>query len=425
MEVQAAIQRGVALVRADPKEPDTQGEATEAATKQVGEEAPMPHEVKALKPDEAEAPSIAEATEGEAEATEAGVSRATEAEVAEAGAPRTTKAEVVEASMGMVDLAAQEAETEVGQASVPPLVQDPPPSQESARDVEVHSISSDDTSQGKEVVDAEVASTAEQPASTSGKGSLALVRELEARSLGKSLFLQWERDVWDQLRWQKDLLANANGLLSVQSMEAAPLAVQIKDLEEELNQVAGEQDTFRSQAEQVEASTKAVAGQLGAEQGAHLLMKGALAKALKVAEASRVEALAWKEKAEGLEKEVTRVAEASVAVQMVLEAKIEEHNVLQSATRTTYEALEVRGVESGVLHMGVKRALAVVSSHYAGIDLEAVSDGYVLAKDDEDAEEEVLKLVEAAEAPGTALAKLFKEEVVPPTPSADAGDPEL
>ena len=75
--------------------------------------------------------------------------------------------------------------------------------------------------------------------------------------------------------------------------------------------------------------------------------------------------------------------------------------------------------------MGVKRALAVVSSHYAGIDLEAVSDGYVVAEDDEKAEEEVLKLVEAAEAPGTALARLFKEEVVPPTPTADAGDPEF
>ena len=54
--------------------------------------------------------------------------------------------------------------------------------------------------------------------------------------------------------------------------------------------------------------------------------------------------------------------------------------------------------------MGVKRALAVVSSHYAGVDLEAISDGYVVAKDDEKAEEEVLKLVEAAEAPGMALA---------------------
>ena len=35
-----------------------------------------------------------------------------------------------------------------------------------------------------------------------------------------------------------------------------------------------------------------------------------------------------------------------------------------------------------------------------------------------------MKLEEAAEAPSTALASLFEEEVVPPTPSADAGDSE-
>ena len=74
--------------------------------------------------------------------------------------------------------------------------------------------------------------------------------------------------------------------------------------------------------------------------------------------------------------------------------------------------------------MGVKHALAVVSSHYTSVDLEAVSDGYVMAEDDEKAEEEVLKLVEAAEAPGTTLASLFEEEVVPPTSSADPGDSE-
>ena len=40
------------------------------------------------------------------------------------------------------------------------------------------------------------------------------IQELEARSLGKSLFLRQERDVWDQLGQQKDLLTNANKLLS-------------------------------------------------------------------------------------------------------------------------------------------------------------------------------------------------------------------
>ena len=78
----------------------------------------------------------------------------------------------------------------------------------------------------------------------------------------------------------------------------------------------------------------------------------------------------------------------------------------------------------GALHTGIKRALAVVSSHYAGIDLVAIHDGYVLAEDDEEAEKEVMKLEEAAEALGTALASLFEEEVVPPTPFDDAGDSE-
>ena len=57
--------------------------------------------------------------------------------------------------------------------------------------------------------------------------------------------------------------------------------------------MAGEGDTFRTPAEEATASAKAIAGQLGAEQGTHLLTKGALAEALKVAEASRVEVLAW------------------------------------------------------------------------------------------------------------------------------------
>ncbi|XP_066333215.1 uncharacterized protein [Miscanthus floridulus] len=392
--LKAALQRGAASARADPKEPVAQGEAIEASIEQAGEEAP----------------SIAEATEGEAEApitpeavvAEAGASRASEVEVADAGSPRTTKAEVAEVGAPGTTKA-EVAETEAGQAPVPPPVQDLPPSQESAREVEVQTISSDDTSRGKEVADAEAASIMEQPVPTPAEGSSALVRvrpepcgwdslrilwrsrddpkgeplfaledvaeggrwssleqfcqlaerslrtalsvvaedlpgvtqELEARSLEKSMFLRRERDVWDQLRQQNDLLAGANDLLSVRSTEvedlrlrcadikaeatmarekAAPLAARIQELEEELTRAAGERDTFRSWAEQEAASAKAAAEQLEAKRDAHRLTKGALAEAVKVAEASRVEALAWKEKAEGLEKEAFWAAEASIAM---------------------------------------------------------------------------------------------------------------
>ena len=77
------------------------------------------------------------------------------------------------------------------------------------------------------------------------------------------------------------------------------MAVRIKELEEELTRVAGERETFRSRAEEATTSAKAIAGQLSEEQGTHVLTKGALAEALKVAKASWVEVLAWKKKSEG------------------------------------------------------------------------------------------------------------------------------
>ena len=76
------------------------------------------------------------------------------------------------------------------------------------------------------------------------------------------------------------------------------------------------------------------------------------------------------------------------------------------------------------MHTGVKRAMAVISSHYLGVDLPAISDGYVLPDDDEEADAAVAKLMEVAEGPGAALATLFEEEVVPPLPSSGAEGPE-
>ena len=44
-----------------------------------------------------------------------------------------------------------------------------------------------------------------------------------------------------------------------------------------------------------------------------------------------------------MEKEASRAAEASAAVQAALEAETREHNVLQITARTVCEALEVEG----------------------------------------------------------------------------------
>ena len=63
----------------------------------------------------------------------------------------------------------------------------------------------------------------------------------------------------------------------------------------------------------------------------------------------------------------------------------------------------------------MKKALAVVSSHYAGIDLPAVCEGYVLPDDETEAQEEVQRLEDAATASGDALAAFFDDEVeLPP-----------
>ena len=108
-----------------------------------------------------------------------------------------------------------------------------------------------------------------------------LTQELETRSLGKSVFLRRERDVWDQLQRQNGLLAGANELLSARGAEVedlhlrcadakveavtareqvAPLAARVKELEEELTRVAGERDVFRSWAREATASGKVLAG---------------------------------------------------------------------------------------------------------------------------------------------------------------------
>ena len=70
-------------------------------------------------------------------------------------------------------------------------------------------------------------------------------------------------------------------------------------MEEELTRTVSDRDAFRSRAEEAMASGKALAGQLGAEESAHQLTKGALDEALAAVEASQTEAMVWTGKAEG------------------------------------------------------------------------------------------------------------------------------
>jgi hypothetical protein len=73
-----------------------------------------------------------------------------------------------------------------------------------------------------------------------------------------------------------------------------------------------------------------------------------------------------------------------------------------------------------VLHHGVRRAFAVLASHY-DVDLERVSEGYCLPNDEEAALAEVQRLDAAVEGPSVALASSFEVEILPPVSLPGAG----
>jgi hypothetical protein len=80
----------------------------------------------------------------------------------------------------------------------------------------------------------------------------------------------------------------------------------------------------------------------------------------------------------------------------------------------------VRNRLRGVLHHGVRRAFAVLASHY-DVDLERVSEGYCLPDDEEAALAEVQRLDAAVEGPSAALASSFEVEVLPLVSPPGAG----
>ena len=132
---------------------------------------------------------------------------------------------------------------------------------------------------------------------------------------------------------------------------------------------------------------------------------------------------------------MAEAASAAVALQKSLDAEVADRSALEAVVASACEGLRVSRSASGsslqshieamystagervseALHAGVKKALAVVSSHYVGIDLPAVCESYVLPDDEAEAQEELQKLGDAADAPGDALAAFFDAEVeLPP-----------
>jgi hypothetical protein len=80
----------------------------------------------------------------------------------------------------------------------------------------------------------------------------------------------------------------------------------------------------------------------------------------------------------------------------------------------------VRSRLRGVLHHDVRRAFAVLASHY-DVDLERISEGYCLPNEKEAALAEVQRLDAAVEGPSEALSSSFEVEILLPVSLSEAG----
>jgi hypothetical protein len=78
-----------------------------------------------------------------------------------------------------------------------------------------------------------------------------------------------------------------------------------------------------------------------------------------------------------------------------------------------------RGRLREALHHGVRRAFAVLASHY-DVNLEQVSEGYCLPDEDEAALAKVQRLDAVAAGPSAVLASSFEVEILPLVPPSEA-----
>jgi hypothetical protein len=120
------------------------------------------------------------------------------------------------------------------------------------------------------------------------------------------------------------------------------------------------------------------------------------------------------------QKEVDRVA-MSEAISAFCRAFGLDDVPSGSSPRSHLRALggHVRSRLRGALHHGVRRAFAVLASHY-DVDLERVSEGYCLPDEDEAALAEVQRLDAAVAGPSAVLASSFEVEILSPESPSEA-----
>jgi hypothetical protein len=285
-------------------------------------------------------------------------------------------------------------------------------------------------------------------------------QDLTDRSAAKSSFIRREAVVWGSLRSLRTSLAGATARLSQQDAKIADLQLLCADLKaeaaaartevlqrrSELTQVAEERDQSRGQAAEAESRAKILAADLAAAQVAaseqHVRARG-MARPSSVPNLVRFFRLGLRsffwlfaELESALDESAKALAEAldgaagqrEADLAAMSEAISEVYRKLGpgdvpsgSSPQSRLQALGdyARGKVRGALHHGVRRAFAVLASHYV-VDLERVSEGYCLPDEDEAALAEVQRLDAVAAGPSAALATVFEAEILPPAPPPEA-----
>jgi hypothetical protein len=253
--------------------------------------------------------------------------------------------------------------------------------------------------------------------------------------------------------------------------EAALARTEMQQRQLELGQVIGERDQSRSQATEAACQAEALRGQLTeatkrlAEASARA---GTLAEALAVAvgSAQSAQAVASQERAraEGMFRPLCDLDSASLfnsCLKNFVRLSAEFETSLNESIKALAQAAEqkeadrvamseaisafcryfdlddvpsgsspqshlralgshVRSILRGALHHGVRRAFAVLASHY-DVDLERVSEGYCLPDEDEAALAEIQRLDATVEGPSAVLASSFEVEILPLASPSGAG----
>lgn len=141
-----------------------------------------------------------------------------------------------------------------------------------------------------------------------------------------------------------------------------------------------------------------------------------------------------------LKRDLDTSNDTSRTLSRTVDAKIAELKALSDAVANFGRNLGIEDIPSGgspqshmlalhghvwselreAVYIEVKRALAVVASHYE-IGLEWVCEGYILPDEDDLAEAEVRRLTDIIEGLGLALARHFEKEVASPVSPASVG----